>query len=133
MRWLFGLCLLLCLGACSLFEPSGQRYAIYFQELSAQTVNSAEGVVVDAANWAKRHPDMPVIVASYTDPYGSQKANADFTRLRAQVVSDGLVANGVLASRIERREIGSVKFQSDSQESRRVEIIIGHPRQLYLR
>ena len=32
MRWLFGLCLLLCLGACSLFEPSGQRYAIYFQE-----------------------------------------------------------------------------------------------------
>jgi outer membrane protein OmpA-like peptidoglycan-associated protein len=70
---------------------------------------------------------MPVIVASYTDPYGSQKANADFTRLRAQVVSDGLVANGVLASRIERREIGSVQFQSDSQESRRVEIIIGHP------
>jgi hypothetical protein len=50
MRWLFGLCLLLCLGACSLFEPSGQRYAIYFQESSAQTVNSAEGVVVDAAN-----------------------------------------------------------------------------------
>jgi outer membrane protein OmpA-like peptidoglycan-associated protein len=62
-------------------------------------------VVVDAANWAERHPDMPVIVASYTDPYGGQKANADFTRLRAQVVSDGLVANGVLASRIERREI----------------------------
>jgi outer membrane protein OmpA-like peptidoglycan-associated protein len=133
MRRLFSLCLLLGLGACSLFEPSGQRYAVYFQESSAQTVNSAEGVVVDAANWAKRHPDMPVIVASYTDPYGSQKANADFTRLRAQVVSDGLVANGVLASRIERREIGSVKFQSDSQESRRVEIIIGHPSQLYLR
>ena len=96
-------------------------------------MNPAEGVVVGAANWARNHPDMPVIVASYTDPYGSQKANADFTRLRAQVVSDGLVANGVLASRIERREIGSVKFQSDSQESRRVEIIIGHPSQLYLR
>jgi outer membrane protein OmpA-like peptidoglycan-associated protein len=70
---------------------------------------------------------MPVTVASYADPYGSEKANIDFTHLRAQVVIDGLVANGVLASRIQRREIGSVKFQSDPQESRRVEIIVGNP------
>jgi outer membrane protein OmpA-like peptidoglycan-associated protein len=61
-------------------------------------------------------------------PYGNEKANTDFTRLRAQVVIDGLVANGVMASRIQRREIGSVKFQSDPQESRRVEIIVGKPR-----
>ena len=61
---------------------------------------SAEEVLVGAADWAKKHPDMPVIVASYADPYGSQKANADFTRLRTQAVVDGLVANGVLASRI---------------------------------
>ena len=40
---------------------------------------------------------------------------------------DRLVANGVMASRIQRREIGSVKFQSDPQESRRVEIIVGNP------
>jgi outer membrane protein OmpA-like peptidoglycan-associated protein len=66
-------------------------------------------------------------VASYADPYGNEKANTDFTRLRAQVVIDGLVANGVMASRIQRREIGSVKFQSDPQESRRVEIIVGKP------
>jgi hypothetical protein len=30
-------------------------------------------------------------------------------RLRAQVVVDGLIANGVIASRIQRREVGSVK------------------------
>ena len=70
---------------------------------------------------------MPVVVASYTDPYGSQKANADFTRLRAQMVVDGLVANGVLATRIQLREIGSVNFQIDAQESRRVEITVGQP------
>jgi outer membrane protein OmpA-like peptidoglycan-associated protein len=127
MHRLFSCGLLLSLGACAFFEPSGQHYVVFFQESSAQIMNSAEGVVVDAANWAKRHPDMPVIVASYADRYGSQKANADFTRLRAQVVLDGLVANGVLAYRIERREIGSVNFQSESQESRRVEITIGHP------
>ena len=84
-------------------------------------------VLVAAASWAKKHPDMPVLVASYADPYGSEKANADFARLRAQVVVDGLVATGVMASRIQRREVGSVKFQSDPQESRRVEIIVGNP------
>jgi len=89
--------------------------------------DAAEAVLVGAADWAKKHPDMPVTVASYADPYGSEKANSDFTRLRAQVVIDGLVADGVMASRIQRREIGSVKFQIDPQESRRVEIIVGNP------
>ena len=120
--------LLLLLGACALFEPSGQRYVVFFRESSAQMEDAAEAVLVAAANcWAKRHPDMPVTVASYADPYGSEKANADFTHLRAQVVVDGLVANGVMASRIQRREVGSVKFQNDPQESRRVEIIVGNP------
>jgi outer membrane protein OmpA-like peptidoglycan-associated protein len=124
MRRLLYVCLLLSLGACALFEPSGQRYVVFFRESSAQMDDAAEAVLVAAANWATKHPDMPVIVASYADPYGSEKAN-DFTRLRAQVVVDGLVANGVIASRIQRREVGSVKFQSDSQESRRVEVIVG--------
>ena len=82
---------------------------------------------MSAAEWAKKHPDMPVVVASYADPYGSEKANADFTRLRAQVVVDELVANGVGASRIQVREVGPVKFQSEPQESRRVEITLGNP------
>jgi hypothetical protein len=33
---------------------------------------------VSAADWANRHPQMPVLVASYTDPYGSQTTNAEF-------------------------------------------------------
>ena len=127
MRRLLCVCLLLSLGACALFEPSGQRYIVFFRESSAQMEDAAEAVLVGAADWAKKHPDMPVTVASYADPYGSEKANSDFTRLRAQVVIDGLVADGVMASRIQRREIGSVKFRSDSQESRRVEIIVGSP------
>jgi outer membrane protein OmpA-like peptidoglycan-associated protein len=127
MRRLLCMCLLLWLGACMLFEPSGQRYVVFFRGSSTQMDDAAGGVLVGAANWAKKHPDMPVIVASYTDPYGSEKANADFSRLRAQAVVDGLVAKGVFASRIQPREIGSVKFQSDPQESRRVEITVGNP------
>ena len=83
--------------------------------------------MVSAAEWAKKHPDMPVVVASYADPYGGAQANADFVRLRAQAVINGLVANGVVASRIQRREVGPVKFQSEPQESRRVEITVGNP------
>jgi outer membrane protein OmpA-like peptidoglycan-associated protein len=127
MRRLLYVCLLLSLGACALFEPSGQRYIVFFRGSSAQMDDAAEGVLVSAANWAKKHPDMAVTVASYADPYGSEKVNTDFTRLRTQMVVDGLVANGVIASRIQRREMGPVKFQSDPQESRRVEITVGNP------
>jgi outer membrane protein OmpA-like peptidoglycan-associated protein len=84
MRRPFAVGLLLLLSACALFEPSGQRYIVFFRGSSAQMDDAATGVLGSAADWAKRHPDMPVVVASYTDPYGSQKANADFTRLRAQ-------------------------------------------------
>ena len=127
MRHLFAVGLLLSLGACALFAPSGQRYTVFFQESSAQMTDSSRAVLVAAADRAKKHPNMPVVIAGYADPYGSQQANADITRLRGQVVYDGLVANGVPATRIERRETGAVKFQLDPLESRRVEIIVGNP------
>ena len=73
-----------------------------------------------------KHPDKPVILASYADPYGGQQANIDSTCLRAQATFDALVADGGQASRIQRQEIGTVKFQSDSQESRRVDVIVGN-------
>ncbi len=127
MRRLFSVGLLLSLGACALLEPSGQRYVVFFQESSAQMTDSSRAVLIAVADRAKRHPNMPLVIVIYADPYGSQKANAGVTRLRGQVVYDGLVANGVPATRIERRETGSVNFQMDSQESRRVEIIVGNP------
>jgi outer membrane protein OmpA-like peptidoglycan-associated protein len=100
MRRLLCVCLPISLGACALFEPSGQRYIVFFRGSSAQMEDAAEAALVGAADWAKKHPDMPVTVASFADPYGSEKANTDFTRLRAHVVIDGLVANGAMASRI---------------------------------
>ena len=127
MRLLVCAILLLSLGACTLFGPSGQRYIVFFRESSAQLDDAAEAVLVSAAEWAKKHPDMPIVVASYADPYGGAQVNVDFVRLRAQAVISGLVANGVVASRIQRREVGSVKFQSEPQESRRVEITVGNP------
>lgn len=126
MRILVCVGLLFWFDACALFGSSGQRYVVFFRGSSAQLDDAAEDVLVVAAGWAKKHPNMPVVVASYADPYGDEKVNAEFVRLRAQAVVDGLVADGVEASRIRRREVGSVKFRSEPQESRRVEIAVGN-------
>jgi cytochrome c oxidase subunit 2 len=119
--------LLFLLAGCALTQPTGQRFVVYFDPSSAQLMDTAKTVLAAAADWAKAHPDMPVKVAVYADPYGSQKANQDFTRLRGQAVIDALVANGVAATRIQRIDIGSVSFQADSHESRRVEVTVGSP------
>ena len=73
MRRLLSVCLLLSLGACALFEPSGQRYVVFFPGSSAQMEASAEEHQVGAADWAKKHPDMPVTVASYADLTAARK------------------------------------------------------------
>jgi outer membrane protein OmpA-like peptidoglycan-associated protein len=126
MRHWLGVALQVSLGACALFEPSQRRFVVFFQESSWQLTEPAEGVLSAAADWARKHPDMPVIVASYADPYGSQQVNIDITRLRTRATVDALVADGVLATRIERQEIGTVKFEIDSQESRRVDVVVGN-------
>ena len=119
--------LLLFLAACAQPAPTGQRFVVYFDPSSAGLMDSAKVVVAAAADWATKHPDMPVVVAVYADPYGSKQANDDFTRLRAKVVIDALVGDGLPAARIQQRDVGSVNFQTDSHESRRAEITIGSP------
>ncbi|CAH2599095.1 OmpA family protein [Rhodovastum atsumiense] len=127
MRRLFILGMLLALGACSLFEPSGQRYVVFFQEFSAALDDPAKAVIASAADWAKAHPAAPVVVSGYADPEGSAQANKDISRTRAQVVADGLVAGGVTAQRITIRARGEVGYTMDAQESRRVTIVLGTP------
>jgi cytochrome c oxidase subunit 2 len=127
MRRLLLCAVLLALPACTLFDPPGQRFVVYFEPFSADIDAPAGAVVTGAAQWANAHPMAPVVVAAYADPTGSAQANADLTRLRAQVVSDGLVHNGVAAIRIRREDIGPVPFKIDSQESRRVLITVGTP------
>ncbi len=68
---------------------------------------------------------MPVTVSGFAAPDGSVQANKDISRLRAQVVIDTLVKDGVAPSRIQRHSIGAVDFTLDSQESRRVEVVLG--------
>ncbi len=65
------------------------------------------------------------MVIGFADPVGSAQANIDVSRLRAQVVTDELTANGIDAGRIQRSARGATQFQLTAQESRRVEIVVG--------
>jgi len=125
MRRLLVVSLLLVLGACALFEPSERRFVVFFKPWSAELNEDAKGVVAAAAEWASRHSRKPVSIAAYADPEGTKEANAELTRARAEGVFEVLVRSGVPAGRISRREVGSVNYQIDSQESRRVVITVG--------
>ena len=96
-------------------------------EVGAPAGGAAEAVLASAAEWAKKHPKLPVVIASYADPYGSETTNVEFVRLRAEAVANELTANGVEASRIQRQNVGPVKFESEPQESRRVVVTVGNP------
>jgi outer membrane protein OmpA-like peptidoglycan-associated protein len=113
------------LGACSLFDPPGQRYLVFFQEWSASLDDGGQAAVTAAAGWANQHPDAPVTVIGFADPEGSPQANRDLSRTRAQVVADQLATDGVAPARITVRSAGSVDYTMDSQESRRVIITLG--------
>jgi outer membrane protein OmpA-like peptidoglycan-associated protein len=127
MHRLLFLVFVLSLGACALIDPPGETYVVFFKGSSAVLDESADSVIDSAARLAKRHPEMPVMVESFADTYGSQADITAFTKQRSQAVIDLLVKNGVPPGRIQRRDVGAVAFKLDSQESRRAEITVGNP------
>lgn len=122
------LALLVLLGAsaCATQPPgAGQRFAVFFQEWSAQLDGPAIGVVQSAADQAKANPSLPVTVVGFADPTGSSQANLDVSRLRAQLVYDQLVKDGISPGRVRREARGPTDFAQTAQESRRVEVRVG--------
>lgn len=129
MRRFAVLSLLIALAACASVAPySGvHRHLVFFQEWSANLDAEAQGAVDAAAAIVKAHPGVPVSVIGYADPEGSPQANIEISRLRAQVVVDALVKDGVPAEQITRQAKGATSFVNTSQESRRVEVVVnGH-------
>ena len=126
MRRLGILFLLLCVTAGSSWaaDPPGQKYVVFFQDWSAALDDTAQAVISNAAEWVKAHPGNIAHVNGFADPTGSRKANALLSDLRAQMVVDQLLSDGVGERRIRQRGHGSVQFALSSQESRRVEISV---------
>jgi len=122
--WLLVFTLTACVGSA----PSApHRFIVFFQEWSAAIDAPASTAITGAAQWAKDHPDAVVKVIGYADPTGSGAANDSMSQTRAQVVADQLVTDGVDRNRIGLGAEGATGFTQTSQESRRVEIVIGGP------
>jgi outer membrane protein OmpA-like peptidoglycan-associated protein len=102
------------------------RYVVFFQEWSAALDDPAQTVISQAADWLKSHPDDPVRVSGFASTIGSREANVLLADLRAQVVVDQLMSDGLDARRISQRGHGPVQFALTPVESRRVEISVGH-------
>ena len=98
---------------------------VFFQEWSAAIDDAAQSVISQAAEQVKSHPGSVAHVNGFADPTGSRQANILMSDLRAQVVVDQLLSDGVDAKRVRQRGHGSVQFALSSQESRRVEISVG--------
>lgn len=118
-------CLLCGLTACGGAPKPAQTFIVFFPDSSAQLDAPAKAMIEVAASWARSHPDSPVEVAGYADPQGSTRAAIEASRMRAQVVFEQLITDGVPASRIGRSARGPTDYTLSSQENQQVEIRVG--------
>lgn len=118
------LLLIATIGAPRAADQPSQKFVVFFQEWSAALDDSAQSVLAQAADWVKAHPGNLAHVNGFASTVGSRQANILLADLRAQIVVDQLLSDGVEAARIRQRGHGPVPFALTAQESRRVEISI---------
>jgi len=130
MRRLSAIALLLAAAGCTppapsapVADPNARRFVVFFQQWSAALDDPAQAAIRAAADELAAHPGERILVVGYADQTGSNKANDLLSALRAQVVTDGLVADGVASSLIALQGAGATNTLDSSQASRRVEIV----------
>lgn len=102
--------------------PAANRaLPIFFEAWSALLEEPAQVALREAAERAKTTPRIPILVVGHAGPRGSREATTTLSRLRARVVADELIANGIPAARIRILYRGATPG-SESLESRRVEV-----------
>ena len=118
--------LALACAACSYGPPDDERradFVVLYAGPSTALGEAARQTIARAARFAARERDDRVVVAGYADDPGAPEANQIQSRIRAQLVADALVADGVERSRVTlspRRALGG----DPGSESRRVDIRI---------
>ena len=80
--------------------PPGPSFLVFYTPFSANLDTEASRIVGEAAKAALAEPSRRVYVLGYADRIGSTEANRTLTKLRAEVVRDTLVADGVPSGRI---------------------------------
>jgi outer membrane protein OmpA-like peptidoglycan-associated protein len=122
MRRLLPLAVLLLSGAAALAADAPPRSTVFFGSWSALIDAPAHDAIAHVAEIAKASPALRLTVIGYASTVGGSTANTLLSRLRAQVVVDELVADGVAAERIDIGAIGATSFALDPVQSRRAEI-----------
>ncbi len=102
-------------------DTPGPSFLVFYTPFSANLDSQASRLVAEAAKAATAEPSRRVFVLSYADQVGSPESNRTLTKLRAEVVRDTLVADGIPVSRITLRPKGA-QGGDPGVESRRVEI-----------
>lgn len=117
------------LGLLLLADPAmaAGKSVVFFRSWSARLSPAALAVIAGAAQKALADRTAPVGVIGAADPSGSAEANRLLARLRAQVVKDALMQDGVAATRITVHGLGAVPFSQSGIESRRAIISVGQP------
>jgi len=124
MRRLMPLAVLLLSTFVALAADAPPRTTVFFGSWSALIDTSAQAALENVAGLAKANPAVRVVVTGYASTIGSAEANTLLSRLRARVVVDALVADGVAADRISFGAVGATSFALDPVQSRRVEIAL---------
>ncbi len=118
-------------GSTAFAAAPALNYPVFFQPWSAAIDANGASTISIAAKAALAHPTFPVIVTGSADSVGGEAANQDMAQVRAQVVADALVADGVPRPRIALVSTGELASPgaaagSYAQFSRRVLIKIGN-------
>lgn len=117
--------LILCgVSSCARLAPERPGYLVFFTARSADIDAPAAGVIAAAAAAAKEAPDKPVRVIGYANIVGTPQDDVVLSQLRAQRVTDALVADGVAPGRITHEGLGQTG-KDPGVADRRVEIDIG--------
>ena len=120
------LCAAVMLGAAGCMTPvdAPPVAVVFFTPFSADLDQEAKSVITEVAKDARANPSRTIVVKGYADSIGTPAANRTLSQLRAQVVADGLVSQGVSAGSIVQRPRGPTAADPGI-ESRRVEITFG--------
>ena len=97
---------------------------VFFIAQSVELDAEAQSVIRAFAADATSAPRRSVTVRGFADSAGTAGANQMLSALRAKVVADALVAQGIAPGRIRQRPRGSTGIDP-GLESRRVELELG--------